>query len=137
MAIEKDKYSDLLLVASVTLIVGVTAFLIYRTRLAERFNYLRSQAQSYANRPKILTLSLLEQNGSGQSGKVTLKEVDGKVAVSIFTEGAPQGVSQPAHIHAGSCAALGEIIYPLTNVLNGQSQTELMLGMNAIARLKH
>jgi hypothetical protein len=37
--------------------------------------------------------------------------------------------SHPAHIHAGSCAQLGDVVYPLTNV----SASGMMAGMQAMA----
>ncbi|HET7093732.1 MAG TPA: hypothetical protein VFI22_09650 [Thermomicrobiales bacterium] len=37
--------------------------------------------------------------------------------------------SHPAHIHSGSCAQLGDVVYPLTNV----SASGMMAGMQAMA----
>src|SRR5690348_12877959 len=39
------------------------------------------------------------------------------------------GESHPAHIHSGSCAQLGDVVYPLTNV----SASGMMQGMMAMA----
>jgi hypothetical protein len=39
------------------------------------------------------------------------------------------GESHPAHIHNGSCAQLGDVVYPLTNV----SASGMMAGMQAMA----
>jgi len=66
---------------------------------------------------------LLEQNGSGESGTATIAEVEGGAVVTLRLIGAPEGVVQPAHIHANSCADLGEVQYPLTAVVNGFSET--------------
>lgn len=45
--------------------------------------------------------------------------------VEIGVSGYPKDISQPAHIHFGSCKNLGPIKYPLTSVVNGQSETVL------------
>lgn len=72
-----------------------------------------------------VTVTLSEQNDSGESGTATLVEVDGKVMVSIKTTGAAAEVAQPAHIHVGECPEVGAVKYPLTNVVNGMSETAL------------
>lgn len=72
-----------------------------------------------------VVVTLLEQNSSKESGTATLREVDGKVIVSLNMVGAPEGVAQPAHIHVGSCPDVGAVKYPLTNVMNGMSETTI------------
>lgn len=90
---------------------------------------------------KETTVTLSEQNDSGQSGTATLSEVDGKVKVTLQMSGAPAGVTQPAHIHEGSCPDVGAVKYPLTSPVDGVSETildvtleqlksELPLGIN-------
>lgn len=69
------------------------------------------------------TISVKEQNGSGESGSAVLSEKDGKVTVTLDMTGTPLDVPQPAHIHAGSCPDVGAVAYPLTNVVNGKSET--------------
>ncbi len=71
------------------------------------------------------TIKLNPQNGSGESGSAVLSEKDGKVTVTLDLTGAPLDVSQPAHIHSGSCPDVGAVAYPLTNVVNGKSVTVL------------
>lgn len=71
------------------------------------------------------TISLKEQNGSGELGSAVLTEKDGKVTVTLDMTGAPKDTPQPAHIHSGSCPDVGAVAYPLTNVVNGKSQTVL------------
>lgn len=71
------------------------------------------------------TISIKEQNGSGESGSAVLSEKDGKVTVTLDMTGTPLDVPQPAHIHAGSCPDVGAVSYPLTNVVNGKSVTVL------------
>lgn len=80
-----------------------------------------------------MTVVLETQNGSGQSGIATLTEVNEevnginkpvvKLAIKIKSSG--KDVSQPTHIHIGSCANLGQPVYPLNPVVNGSSITTI------------
>ena len=72
------------------------------------------------------------QNNSGQTGTTTLEEVNGKVKVTIAIVGEPSEASEPAHIHAGSCPNPGAVLYPLTNVVNGKSETTLSVDMKTL-----
>jgi len=72
-----------------------------------------------------ITVELAMENDSGESGKAKLVEENGQVTVTVSLDGAPENVSQPAHIHLGSCPGIGGIQYPLTNVLNGESTTTI------------
>ena len=71
----------------------------------------------------IITLS--EQNASGESGTATLTEENGKVKVVLNLTGAPDSVTQPAHIHVGACPNVGAVKYALTSPVNGLSETIL------------
>jgi hypothetical protein len=72
-----------------------------------------------------IMINLTRQNDSGEFGTATLTEEDGQVIVTLNLVGVPQNVSQPAHIHNGSCPDVGGVKYPLTNVLNGESETTI------------
>ena len=72
-----------------------------------------------------ITVELTEENDSDESGKAKLVEENNQVTVTISMDGAPEEVSQPAHIHLGSCLDVGEVKYPLTNILNGESTTTI------------
>jgi hypothetical protein len=70
-----------------------------------------------------VTVDLAEQNGSGESGTVTLTADGEKTKVVIALEN-PPAVPQPAHIHKGSCANLDpNPAYGLENVVDGESTT--------------
>jgi len=71
------------------------------------------------------TITLSQQNGSGESGSAVLVEKDGKTTVTLDMTGAPLDVPQPAHIHSGACPDVGAVAYPLTNLVNGKSVTVL------------
>lgn len=76
-----------------------------------------------------VTVTLLGENSSGESGNATLEEVSGKVTVTLALTGFTAGVSQPAHIHVGECPGVGAVKYPLTPVVDGKSVTTLDVTM--------
>lgn len=77
------------------------------------------------------TFDLSEQNGSGQSGIATIFETNGQVRVSIALEN-PTSVAEPAHIHVGQCPSPGAIQFPLSDVVDGISETTLETTMEAL-----
>ncbi len=78
-----------------------------------------------------VTIDLAEQSGSGQSGTATLEPADGMVRVTIDLENPPAD-PQPAHIHSGTCAELGDVVHPLTNVEDGSSETEVAVTLEEL-----
>ena len=72
-----------------------------------------------------VTVDLSEQNGSGQSGTATLESMDGDMTHVTIELSSPPADPQPAHIHSGTCAELGDVVYPLTNVEGGTSETDV------------
>lgn len=70
-----------------------------------------------------VTVDLGEQNGSGESGTATLTADGEQTVVTIELTGAPADTPQPAHIHSGSCAEIGDVVHPLANVEGGMSET--------------
>ncbi len=71
-----------------------------------------------------LTVTLNAENGSGENGTATLTQVGGDVKVAISIPNGPAG-PQPAHVHSGTCSALGGVAYPLSSVANGSSTTTI------------
>lgn len=72
---------------------------------------------------KSISLIMYQQNNSGQQGTVTFTDAgtsSTKVNISIP---ALTFNNQPAHIHTGTCANPGPVVYSLTNVTAGQSET--------------
>jgi hypothetical protein len=86
----------------------------------------QNQSQPAFNMVKI---TLDPQNNSGEKGTATIFDVQGKAKVIINMTGIPAKVLQPDHIHFGSCANLGGVKYPLTNVGNGAAQTMLPVSL--------
>ncbi|MCI0566304.1 penicillin-binding protein activator [bacterium] len=83
---------------------------------------------------KKLEVALSELNSSGVSGTALITERDGKAYVSLVLEGASAKISQPAHIHTGSCAELGDVKYHLTDVKNEVSETMLEASIDDIMK---
>ncbi len=81
----------------------------------------------------VIKLDLSVLNNSGISGMARLKEEDGKVKVKVELKDSSMGSVHPIHIHMGSCAALGAVKYPLTDVVNKKSETILNV---TLAQLK-
>jgi hypothetical protein len=75
-------------------------------------------------RPEPLAIRMMALNNSGQSGTATLTAVDGRTRIQIeLSNPAPEG--QPVHVHSGSCSKLGSVEHPLSNVVNGRSDTTI------------
>ena len=79
-----------------------------------------------------ITVTMNEQNDSGESGTATLTAMGDQTRVVLNLTGAPAG-PQPAHIHMGTCANLNpQPEYPLTNVENGQSETVVPVALASL-----
>ncbi len=79
-----------------------------------------------------MTVALAEENKSGESGTAILTENGGKVTVKVSLTGEPKGAIQPAHIHIGSCPGVGKVLYPLTDVVDGVSETVLNVTLDKL-----
>lgn len=79
-----------------------------------------------------VSVTLGEQNKSGETGTVTLTESDGKTTVVVTVTGEPSGAVQPMHIHSGACPTPGAVVYPLTNLVNGTSTTTIMATLDQL-----
>lgn len=81
---------------------------------------------------KSVYVELKSQNNSGQDGNATIVYMDGKAKVVITIPGGIKDIAQPAHIHIGICPNPGAVKYPLTNVVNGMSETILDIPVEQI-----
>ncbi len=125
-----------LFVALVLIIVaGVVGYFLGTgsgTRLAPVAQNIQDETPDVADKVKFETVVLGEQNDSGQVGIAVLREEDGKVKVNLRLVGQPDTIMQPAHIHTGTCPTPGVIIYPLTIVVDGESETILATTWDAL-----
>jgi len=82
-----------------------------------------------------VTINLTAQNNSGVTGTAVLTP-DGsgtKVVLSLANAPGPH----PAHIHAGSCPTPGAVVFPLTSVTNGKSETTVGASIADIMKAPH
>jgi len=117
------------IIIPVILIVIIAGFLIFAIQQSipsdeESFTEVIPLVIPEETMPKKeLTIGLLEQNDSEESGIATLTEIEGQTRVLIEITQGIADIAQPAHIHEGSCTELGGVNYPLTNILDGSSET--------------
>lgn len=117
---------NIILILVVVLVVGLGAYL-YSGRSAAPVVVPQAVTEE-----KTVTFPINEQNASQESGQATLTESNGVLTVVLAMDGFVPDVSQPAHIHVGSCPDVGAVKYPLSNVVNGESITELDLTLEQL-----
>jgi Cu/Zn superoxide dismutase len=85
-----------------------------------------------------VTVKLEPQNNSGESGTATLSDAGGKTKVTINVSGQPAGVSQPMHIHKGTCKALDpKPAFPLPALAAGKAETTLDVPLSTLQKDKY
>ena len=92
----------------------------------------------WAGQGQSITFNLASQNDSGISGTATLTNLGGgKLRVEIHVIGSGPS-SRPAHIHEGNCSQLNPAPkFPLANVVNGVSITDLNVSLQEITSSPH
>ncbi|MBI3576928.1 CHRD domain-containing protein [Candidatus Gottesmanbacteria bacterium] len=113
---------------------GIIYALVYYFVLAPKggyssqTNYPATTPTSQTETPKMMssmTVALSALGSSGETGTAILSEERGKAKVVISVTGEPAGAIQPAHIHIGACPTPGKVLYSLTNVVAGTSETTI------------
>ena len=103
------------------LIVSIIVIVVIVLGAVWYFMSMQPAAQPETTNEVVVILN--EQNGSGMSGTATLTQMEEGLKVVLGLNGAPENVSQPAHIHLNNCANIGGVKHPLTFPLNGKSET--------------
>jgi len=82
------------------------------------------------------TVKLTPQSDSGESGSATLTKAGAKeTKVVLSVTGGPAGVSQPVHIHKGTCAKLDpKPSFPLAPVVDGKSETTVKASLEDLEK---
>jgi len=111
----------------VVILVLVAGIFWYVNRPAEETPNLEEKEVS---EPVVVVMNA--QNNSGLTGVATLTDMNGVTSVELDLTGAPKDIVQPAHIHFGSCAEIGEVAYPLESPVNGVSKTTLNTSLGDI-----
>lgn len=93
--------------------------------MAEKTDDAMMQKEDTAMMTKNIIISIGALNASGQTGKATLSDMNGKTKVVLDIASGARGVPQPSHIHIGSCPTPSAIVYPLSAVVNGKAETIL------------
>jgi hypothetical protein len=82
-----------------------------------------------------MTVKLNPENNSGESGTATLTAMGKETKVDVTVNGVPAGVTQPMHIHKGTCDKLDpKPAFPLSPVKDGTSTTTVKASMDELMK---
>jgi hypothetical protein len=102
------------------------------TNISQSENSTQTPSTQTAPSMQPVVFQLKMQNNSGESGTATLSDENGKTKVVLSIMGMPKDVSQPAHIHTSTCAAIGGVKYPLNFPKNGTSETVIDVSLGSL-----
>ncbi len=123
-----------IIIAIVAVVVLIGAFILLKKSAPQTQPATQSIASPANQQAMVGVADLKEQNASGEHGQVYWEEKNGKVVVTIDLAGEPKDISQPAHLHVGTCQNPGAIKYPLSNVVGGKSVTTLNVSYNQLKK---
>lgn len=112
--------------------IGFLASYQKKSNYKEGLN-IPTKAREALKKPTSFSIVLNEQGGSGQSGLATFEVKNDVIAVRIRLVGFVPDVTQPAHIHKGTCEEVGEDIFYITPVVNGQTDTNIISDWDELA----
>lgn len=109
------------LIIAIVVLAGLVAWAVMSSHHQKS---MMMTTPSTTSTPAPVTVQISAQNNSGESGMATLIAMGDQTKVIVKLSGAPMDISQPAHIHKGTCANLDpNPTYPLTDVKGGASET--------------
>src|SRR4051794_7780311 len=82
-----------------------------------------SFASSSFAQGKVVRVSLIDENGSGEDGSAQITDLgNGSTKVELLMLNGPEGATQPASLHKGTCTSLGkDVAFTLESVKEGKS----------------
>lgn len=102
------------------------------TKMAQEKTAMQKKPVEEVVMTKDIVLVMNALNNSGQTGKTTLSNMNGKTKVIVEISGGAVGVSQPSHIHMGTSVAPGAIVYPLNPVINEKAETIIDVSLESL-----
>lgn len=86
-----------------------------------------------------ITTPISAQDGGAMVGAAELSDAgDGTTRIVVTLRSQPAGVTQPVFIHEGPCANVNPAPkYPLTALMNGRSETIVMVPLTALTAVTH
>jgi hypothetical protein len=79
----------------------------------------------------VITVHMSAPTGSFQVGQAVVESIEGGTRVTVDV--APPGdAAQPMHIHFGDCVDVGDVFFPLENVVRGHSVTVIEMPIEEV-----
>ena len=79
----------------------------------------------------VITIHMSAPTGSFQVGQAVVESIEGGTRVTVDVE-PPGDAAQPMHIHFGDCADVGDVFFPLENVVRGHSETLIEMPIDEV-----
>ncbi len=113
--------------------------LVAKSALLATFATVLVLAAACGSKTTELTVRLLDQENSGQSGIATLKADGPRTQVALRIDAGPSAADpQPVHIHFGRCGdRLGGVEHALSDIAGGQSSSLVEASLESLMDGNH
>ncbi len=122
-----------LIVLGVLLIIIAVGLIIVQLTKAPALPIAQNNMPTLQPAPKTMTIPLLSLNNSQEYGSAVLTEMADGVKVVLTIANEAPGSTQPAHIHSGACPNPGAVVYPLSSVVDGKSETVIKASLDQLS----